>query len=115
MSLSEDVILYVTGSGDEKDPSRFMLGHIPMSPFEVLAYLGPEIAKYEKKLDALTGISNPTCHSGHNDYPLTLWDCPVCVQIVKRKLEEEIERLRLYLIEEVGIDHVPKELGGNLD
>ncbi len=32
-------------------------------------------------------IENPTCNSGHSDYPLALWDCPVCVQIEKKKLE----------------------------
>ena len=51
-----------------------------------------EQTNLKSKLDALEGIENPTCHSGHNDYPLTLWDCPVCVQIEKEKLEFDLSK-----------------------
>ncbi len=51
-SLSEDLIIFVTGD-DCPTPKRFMLGHVPMSLFEILAYLGPEVAKLEEHLEAL--------------------------------------------------------------
>ena len=53
---------------------------------EYIILLDAENTKLKTLNDSLTGIANPTCHSGHNDYPLTLWDCPVCVQIEKKKL-----------------------------
>ncbi len=48
-SLGEDTIIFVTTN---KTPMRFVNNGVPMTLFEMLAYLGPEIAKLEAVVSA---------------------------------------------------------------
>jgi len=39
-------------------------------------------------------INNPTCHRGHSHLPLTLWDCPTCVENERKEFKAEVERFK---------------------
>ena len=40
-------------------------------------------------------MENPICNSGHSDYPLRLWDCPVCVAKKLALLEDVAKASRI--------------------
>jgi len=40
-------------------------------------------------------IENATCHRGHKHLPLTLWNCPACVENEKKELNERIAQLEI--------------------
>lgn len=37
--------------------------------------------------------ANPIYNSGHNHYPLRLWDCPVCTENERAELKSKIAKL----------------------
>ena len=58
----------------------------------VLAHLAPRVQELESELQRLTAkyeASGLQCHKGHvNNLPLALWDCPICVEDLRRERDE---------------------------
>ena len=63
----------------------------------------------------LARLNDPQeCNSGHKDYPLTLWDCPTCVQNRLEAKDGKIERLQHGLHDAEAIGDFPTELRDRL-
>jgi hypothetical protein len=46
---------------------------------------GPELRRVGALARAVARqLARPTCHRGHDGYPLDLWDCPECVERERR-------------------------------